>query len=514
MYARVPSQGETTISEPAPRETELKLEVAPGQLAALRSHALFAGAAPSKRLSSTYFDTLDNALHHAGVSLRVRQVDGGRVQTIKAETQGARAGLFERFEWEAPVEGDTPDLSLPGGDLVRKLAGDGSAPDLEPRFTVVVERAARVMEEGGSRLEVTLDEGHVEAPGLRAPLIEVELELQDGREEDLLKVARRLLADVPLRLAVRAKSEAGYELIGDGGAFAKAAPVQLDRAMTSAGAFVAIGSNCLLHLLRNERLVRDRRAPEAVHQARVALRRLRAAMSMFKDQFGDLESARLKDEMKRVASAMGEARDLDVFEPQLHAEGVEPEEMEALTAAFLRRREAAYDRAVAALSDPAFVRLTFDLLDWLHAGAWRETPAAQRPVIELAAAELKRRRKKLRTRGPKLHKLDPEARHRLRIQAKKLRYGAEFFAPLAQGAKGRRRAEALVEALKPVQDALGEMNDVAAQGRLVRRICDGAAPGAAFAAGAISARRAREGRNLLRDAERAARDFAVEKLFL
>ncbi|WP_276208754.1 CYTH and CHAD domain-containing protein [Caulobacter sp. 17J65-9] len=492
----------------------MKLEVAPGQLAALRGHALFAGAEPAKRLSSTYFDTADNALHHAGVSLRVRQVNGGRVQTIKAETKAARAGLFERCEWEAPIEGETPDLSLPGGDLVRKLTGNGHAPELEPRFTVVIERAARVMEEGATRLEVTLDEGHVEAPGLRSPLIEVELELQEGREEDLLKVARRLLEDVPLRLAVRAKSEAGYELIGDAHASAKAASVELDRKMSSAEAFTAIGANCLLHLLRNERLVRERRAPEAVHQARVALRRLRAAMSLFKAQFIDLESIRLKDEMKRVAGALGDARDLDVFEGELHADGAEPEEMEALNAAFLRRRESAYDAAVAALSDPAFVRLTFDILAWLHAGAWRETPAAQRPVLELAADELTRRRKKLRKQGPQLHKLTPEARHQVRIQAKKLRYGAEFFGSLAAGAKGRKRAEAFIGALKPVQDALGEMNDVAAQGKLVRSLCEGAAPGAAFAAGAIAARRAREGRNLLRDGENAARDFAVRKLFL
>lgn len=480
----------------------------------MRGHALFASAEPAKRLASTYFDTPDNALHHAGVSLRVRQVNGGRVQTIKAETNGARAGLFERCEWEAPIDGEVPDLDLPGGDLVRKLAGNGSAPDLQPRFTVVVERAARVLEEGGSRLEVTLDEGHVEAPGLRAPLIEVELELQEGREEDLLKVARRLLEDVPLRLAVRAKSEAGYELIGDAAGSVKAASVELNRGMSSAEAFAAIGANCLLHLLRNERLVREQRAPEAVHQSRVALRRLRAAMSLFKAQFGDLESVRLKEEMKRVASAMGEARDLDVFEAQLHADGAALEEMEALNAAFLRRREAAYDRAVATLSDPAFVRLTFDLLAWLHCGAWRETPAAQRPVIDLAAAELKRRRKKLTKRGPQLHKLDPEARHQVRIQAKKLRYGAEFFACLAEGGKAKKRAAAFVDALKPVQDALGEMNDVAAQGRLVRDLCGGAAPGAAFAAGAIAERRAREGRGLLKDGERAARDFAAAKLFL
>jgi CHAD domain-containing protein len=237
-------------------------------------------------------------------------------------------------------------------------------------------------------------------------------------------------------------------------------------------------------------------------------------MSLFKAQFTDLESIRLKDEMRRVASALGDARDLDVFESELHADGAEADEMEALNAAFLRRREAAYDAAVAALSDPAFVRLSFDILAWLHAGAWRDTPAAQRPVVELAAEQLKRRRKKLRKQGPQLHKLTPEARHQVRIQAKKVRYGAEFFKSLAASGNERKRAEAFIAALKPVQDALGQMNDVAAQGKLVRGLCEGASPGAAFAAGAIAARRAREARNLLKDGENAARDFAAQKLFL
>jgi CHAD domain-containing protein len=94
-------------------------------------------------------------------------------------------------------------------------------------------------------------------------------------------------------------------------------------------------------------LVRLHRAPEALHQCRIAFRRLRAAMSLFKPLVADPQSEALKDGMRRLAGVLGEARDLDVFKEGL--DGVEP----ALRVTLEDRRVAAYDRVVAMLQSPA-----------------------------------------------------------------------------------------------------------------------------------------------------------------
>ncbi len=97
--------------------------------------------------------------------------------------------------------------------------------------------------------------------------------------------------------------------------------------------------------------------------------------------------------------------------------------------------------------------------------------------------------------GKHLEELDPPRRHRLRIQAKKLRYAAEFFAGAFSGKKASRRREDFVTA-RQLQDALGDLNDIAVHEQLSRRLVAGRLPTAsgggrarkAFAAGRLSGR--------------------------
>ena len=95
-----------------PKEIELKLRVAPEDIIALRNHPHFASALHDpthEKLISVYFDSDDRFLRDHGLTLRVRHIDGKRVQTVKTANHGA--GFFERSEWEQTIEGDRPDLS-------------------------------------------------------------------------------------------------------------------------------------------------------------------------------------------------------------------------------------------------------------------------------------------------------------------------------------------------------------------------------------------------------------------
>src|ERR1700753_732312 len=95
-----------------PAEVELKLWVAPENIAALRNYPGFASSLqnPSREvLDSVYFDSDERYLRNHGLTLRVRYMDEKRVQTIKSADHGV--GLFERSEWESAIEGDQPDLS-------------------------------------------------------------------------------------------------------------------------------------------------------------------------------------------------------------------------------------------------------------------------------------------------------------------------------------------------------------------------------------------------------------------
>src|ERR1051325_6903209 len=295
-------------------EVELKLEVPAKTIGTLkRMRALGRnGHARDKNLVSIYFDTAKHKLRKHGMSLRVRHIGQARVQTVKANGQSA-AGLFERREWEAPIASDTPDLRATRHTALDHLNGKKLALGLKPVFETRVHRTVVPLRRNGSHIELTLDQGQVRLGRKSAPISEVELELKRGHAADLFAVARDLTGRVPARLAVRSKADRGYALVDDQPiAAVRQHAIILDPRMSAGEAFRAIALGCLHHAAANESAVRERDA-EGVHQMRVGLRRLRAAIALFSDLLDDEEPARLKGELKWLTGELGPARDLDVY---------------------------------------------------------------------------------------------------------------------------------------------------------------------------------------------------------
>jgi CHAD domain-containing protein len=191
-----------------------------------------------------------------------------------------------------------------------------------------------------------------------------------------------------------------------------------------------------------------------------------------------VESTRIKEGLRWLGRSLGAARDVDVLiDETLQRDfamggGAIPESLLLRLEAGRTRARAAVQKA---LHSARFRRLMLDTVSWIECGAWRgkEDKAAKArralPVKKFAAAELRRRHRKLSKRAADLKQLGPGERHKFRIGAKKLRYGVEFFGGIFTGHKHARRRSALLGALKDLQNALGSLNDIATREQLLAR---------------------------------------------
>jgi len=281
-----------------PEEIELKLDVQPGFLAALKHHPLLKSKRPSQaKLEAVYYDTPKGKLADAGVSLRVRREGSAYVQTVKAESDG---GLIKRGEWQVPVPARAPSKKALRKTPARKLL-NGSFKKLTPIVETHVERSSWELEVDRSKIEVAIDEGEVLVARESLHLTELELELKEGSPETLFSLAKNLCNDVPLRLGVQSKVQQGQALrSGTAREVQKAEPVHLTPDATAGDALRTIVHNCLRQFRMNEPLLVEDRNPAALHQCRVALRRLRSALAQFKDLIPDERSQAIRRSLKEV----------------------------------------------------------------------------------------------------------------------------------------------------------------------------------------------------------------------
>jgi triphosphatase len=318
----------------------------------------------------------------------------------------------------------------------------------------------------GTLIEAAVDRGEIRLcggdPGRRVD--EIELELKSGEVTALYDVALKLLDTSPLRVELASKSARGYALLG--GAIVpqavRSAPVMLDAGLTAEEALRRVGGGCLDQLMSNEPAVLESH-PEAVHQMRVAIRRLRAVLSAFRKLLPKDQLHWASGELRWLASALGEARNLDVFSSALLAPAKQALgdkiDTRGLESAVERRRRTAYSEVRGALHSTRYTQLILRMLRWFEACEWRQPgnlDDLRRPIGQIAPAMLDRRRRAVRRRQKGFTAQSAEKQHELRLALKKLRYTADLFAalyPPKQTAK-------FADRLKDLQDELGAANDV------------------------------------------------------
>jgi triphosphatase len=478
------------------KELELKFEVEPTILRRLNKIPMIKALNKRPKYAteaSVYFDNDKHELHKKGLMLRVRRIGKRHVQTIK--TAGNSAPI-DRDEWETEIAGAQPELDLISGTPLEDLITKKIRRGLRPMFETRVRRTNYSLTNRERAIGLTIDRGKLDTGDGSVPICELELELKRGSKDRLFDVARTLVQALPAQISLKSKAERGYDLLeGRKGSPVKANPVDLPAGCNARNGFKVIGFDCLKQVIDNVTAL-ARGDPEGVHQMRVGLRRLRAAMSLFGDLLDDDQTAAIKAELKWLAEELTPAREFEVFTervivPIKQRHGRFGNGVSSFCKEVAGKHKAALARARDAIASARFRALVFEVAVWLEGGRWTN-PAddlvrsrGEVPVEVFAAEQLRRRLRKVRKRGKQLGQLDTNKRHKLRIQVKKLRYAAEFFSGLFQNKKAVRRQKKFMPALERLQDGLGDLNDIAVDERL---IASAAAPKRAFAAGLLTGR--------------------------
>jgi triphosphatase len=448
----------------------------------LKEHPSGAGVTivpePARELRDVYYDTEDWRLYRAGYALRVRRDNESAEATMKA-LMPSEGGIRRRREISEPLKGVQTPKGIPGpvGERVRRVAGSA---DLRPLFEVSTRRrtfalcsetpsSGEIVEDtsGNIRLqnseqdaivlaEVALDESEIFANGgdsTHLSRVEVEVgsdaAIHDG-VRDFVEVLKEALKLRPTRTS---KFRTGLSVAGLSPEVAlDLGPTEIDATLPCGGVAFAILRRHFGQMLAHEPGVRLGEDPEELHDMRVATRRLRAALKLYSD-FLPKRAERYERDLRWVAGALGEVRDLDV-----HLEGLSEEAsrngeiLEELVSLLRERRNEARRGMLEALDSNRYERLIASFSATLRRG---RSPTPTSPILEVAPNLIRDRYKKVRKSANRLSEdSPPEHYHDLRKKGKRLRYALE---PL-QEIYGK-QAKKMVKLLKKTQDDLGDHQD-------------------------------------------------------
>lgn len=458
-----------------PHEIELKIAMGAADVSKLEGEIdrcrFASGRAEHRKLETIYFDTADHALHEAAISLRMRREKRGWLQTVKLGRTSS-VGLSNRMELEAHVNADVPDLAaIPDKKVrqaVKKASGGGAL--LRPVFETIIERTTRTLDVDGSKVEVAIDEGEVRTGTRRRAIREIELELKAGSPEAILVVAEVLLLGQDFELSLRSKADHGYRLALDKrGANAEpenARPLSIGSSDTVGEAFATIVASTGQQIRANRRALLETEDPEAPHQLRVGLRRLRTALWALRTWFDSGALAELEKLARDTGRQVGRLRDVDVMImgllPPAQAAASDKAGFADLDALLRAHRDEIRREIRDFLRGSDWTRLQLHLAVWPHTLGLNE--GLNVPIADASSKMLAKVWKKARSRGDKLDKLNAEELHDLRKSLKRLRYNSEFFARLFE----QRNTKQFIKQLKALQDVFGSLSDV----RLGRKIVE------------------------------------------
>lgn len=447
------------------RETEYQfdcgdLDAVERWIRAQPPHALLSfRPAATRHLRDTYFDTEDWALNRARFTLRIRTNGDSREATLKSFGQ-REDGPVSRIEINEPL-GES-GLEAAGGPVGQRVRLMTAGRPLRPLFDVATDRRAFIIERNGSSLaEISLDDTRISSgggPSSTLQRVEIE-ELAAGGLEEARTFIEAMQAACGLTPAQRSKFAAGLAAAGLDPAQTLDTGDEAQEPEATAGEYALASLRRYFRDLRQHepgtRLGED---PEELHDMRVALRKLRAAMSTFKDVL-PLRFQALREELRWLGGSLGTVRDLDVQLGWLEAERERAGWEDAtalgpLIAELEQRRQHERARLLGELDSPPFV----DLMQGLTAALREAAPGGAKALARVR----KYGRKVLRRRYRQLERViddinadaPPPLYHAARIRAKRLRYSLDALAPVYG-----RRAEEVIDELKTVQDLLGEYQD-------------------------------------------------------
>ncbi len=493
-------------------EIEFKFQVPSERLEAVQSDLRSAKVTPM-RMQARYFDTADGALAARGVVLRLRKEGRRWVQTAKAPGKGPLHRLEHEFELDAAeAMAPKPDArrheGSPVGNLLDELL-DGGKATLVETFATDIRRLVRHERVGDTTVELALDVGEVVAKANRgrsirsSPVCELELELVEGSVADLVTLARQWSGRHHLWLSTLSKDGRGKRLLASSEEVVavKAAPPQYPAGKV-AGVEVqrTVVAACLAQILPNaSELAAGSEDPHIVHQLRVGIRRLRTALRELRVLDGSSFDAEWEAPLVEVFRALGARRDRELLlatvQPRLRELGAPPIEVPDDESKPISVGEA--------VRSPAFQSALVSLIGF--AAAFDSGTAANAgDTTRRLAKRLNKLHRQVVQDGRRFEALASDEQHRVRKRLKRLRYLAEFVAPLF----GNRKTERYIAELTPAQDALGEFNDAVVAIETYRAAA-AHEPNAWFAVGWLTAGQAQK----MRDCRKALANIGEARRF-
>jgi CHAD domain-containing protein len=447
------------------KEREVKLAAGPAfRLPDLSGVAEGVTAADPEvlRLETVYYDTPDLRLARWGVSLRRRAGEGWTLKLADPPSRAPRPGaLLERDELTYQGGPRRPPAAALG--VVRAFVRGSELAPVARLSTV--RRRVRLVDAGGRLVAEVVDDEVSVRDGRRvaARFREIEVEVPEGGGDavgivtPIVERLRQAGAGIPdpTPKHVRALGPRATEP-------PEVAPEPLPAGATAAQAIRNAIAESVASLLNHDPPVRTGRDPEAVHQARVATRRLRSHLRTFGPLLDPEWTASLRFELGWLAFGLGGVRDREVLLLRLRERALSlPANDQRAAAALLKLLEGEVDDARRELSADLESARYVDLLDRLVAAAHRPVtlPEADQPAAEVLPALAMTPWRRLRTAVRQVRAAAPATPtdaelHRIRILAKRARYAAEAVAPVAGEA-----AQAFARAVAKVQAVLGEHQD-------------------------------------------------------
>ncbi len=445
----------------------------------------------AQRLRNVYFDTPDGDLHRHGSVLRLRRLGRRRLLTFKWRGKFA-GGAFERGEMEVPTPSELADPALLGVEIAGLIETMCQGQALLPVYETEVKRIIYLVRGSASEIEVAFDTGRIQAGGQSVPIREIEMELKSGEPAALYQLGLALAEAFPVTLGCQSKAERAAL------AYTGAAPgiLHAPRSMAqAANVDAAIGdalNSCVSHFLGNWPAFHAGDRVGAVHQMRVALRRLRAVLGVFQRAFPCAEFMQFRQQAKDMATVLGGARDWDVFIDMMRqgpmAAFPEDAGFETLLADAQAQREEGYAKAAAMLAAAGSTGFILAVQAFIARHGWRNGPSGEAlpsltaPAEDFFSEHLARIRRRILKTGRGFKRMTPYYRHELRKNLKKLRYLLDLSGGLCGWEGENRKMLRLAAAL---QDQLGLFNDLAAAREMVGRLRIGDDLAAARAAGVV-----------------------------
>ena len=490
---------------PPPNGTQVEVEAkflidGAGQAGALVDSLKSQVAHPPSRVDivDCYWDTPDWSLYRAGWAFRWRSASGNKSLTLKS-IDGGRDLLHRRQEVEQPGPESPDNLghSIPDG-LISDYLVDFNLTHLRELFRVYNSRRIfDIRTPDKTHVRASVDQVTVsatrpkgETPVDGAAFMELELELVEGREESLLQLAKTMQKRFGLLQSRRGKFDRGLQaasLTPPGSSLTQRGygntPYldELRRSDFSADdPMIHLAYRCFLDefegMLEQEPKAWEGLDPEGVHKMRVRIRRLRAAFRAFRDLMPADSVRAFNAELRWVAAALGNVRDLDVYRANLahYTKGVQ-DDIAGQDRAYQHHLEVRWRKArkrlLACLGSKRYERLKARFAQFLGRGPSQRVMKTFGDVTVGAAARRligKRYKGVLRDGRAITPASSEESLHDLRIQCKRLRYLFEFFDPIYG-----RAFKPEIRDLKALQDVLGEFQDASVAAQHLRKYVQG-----------------------------------------